>query len=851
MTLDDGAGKAKDSELDATLALSSELPESLTYKAVSGLSDTDDDKQLPNVSLEEFGRGLVETGLLDPVGLREVLSGLSASEQALGSEGLAQALMRQGTLTPYQAGALLQGKQRGLQIGPYLVLDKLGAGGMGTVLKARHQGGGPEIALKLLLPSASRHPTLVARFRREAEILDRIRHPNVVSCRAIDTYGGLYYLVMEYVKGRDFDLIVRSDGPMKVRTAIDCIIQAARGLLAAHEHGIVHRDIKPANLLLDAQRTVRVLDLGLARIVQGDDSGKSIHDESTLTRTGVVMGTVDFMAPEQSDDSKRADHRADIYSLGCTLFYLLTGRPPYSGETILRRVMAHYTQPIPSLCQARPDVPASLDAVFRAMLTKEPENRLQTMAEVIEKLESCRPSRSSPDSLLVIEDGKIVAKEPSPEPLTADDAIAAPKTVVNDPLAFLQNDPLGPNVGQPSLQPADRLAGKPSRKEPLVIGLAAAAAILVGTLIFVFRPAPSHKSPPQVVASRASPVRTPSAETTKSEPIPSERPADATAPPSRTTRSDTIPPNRPAEATAPASLIADTPKPAVAQVQLANPSRVPPTNQAISTEPEIVKTEAKASTPVANANDPPENALTEPSMLSGPERVLADKGLMKNGQRFLLEEASALALYNEARSKLSQVQRALAKRAAISEYDEAVSILGVEKQQLQMGANGVSSQIAENRSVLDTGVSGGGIRNGLIAANNALRQELSQIQQQIRTINQQLVSLKKQPPTDADREIASGFEKTRNGYVATIQELKSLVTPLISKYHELARDNSVTDALVQLHRDTNLYYKLGPSDELRAAEKLVKDLKVNTAVPKSKLTVKRKTSNPKNSATLK
>jgi hypothetical protein len=136
----------------------------------------------------------------------------------------------------------------------------------------------------------------------------------------------------------------------------------------------------------------------------------------------------------------------------------------------------------------------------------------------------------------------------------------------------------------------------------------------------------------------------------------------------------------------------------------------------------------------------------------------------------------------------------------------------------------------------------------LIATNNALRQDLAQIQQQIKAINQQIASLKKQPPAAADREIASGFELTRNGYIATIQELKSLVTPLIAKYHELARDTSVTDALAQLHSDTNLLYKLGPSDELRAAEKLVRDLKVHTAVPKSKSTAKRKASNPKNSA---
>ena len=156
--------------------------------------------------------------------------------------------------------------------------------------------------------------------------------------------------------------------------AIDCLIQAARGLEAAHAQGIVHRDIKPANLMLDTAGTVRVLDLGLARMVDAANPfGKTAGGR--LTESGMYMGTIDYMAPEQAEDSQRVDHRADIYSLGCTLYYLLTGREPFDGETVLKRLMAHMERPAPSLRAGRPEVPAKLEAVYQKMMAKRPEDR--------------------------------------------------------------------------------------------------------------------------------------------------------------------------------------------------------------------------------------------------------------------------------------------------------------------------------------------------------------------------------------------------------------------------------------------------------------------------------------------
>ena len=279
--------------------------------------------------------------------LDALAAGVPESEGIL---GLARALQKSGRLTAYQAAALYQGKSRGLLIGNYLILDKLGAGGMGVVFKGRHRRLGRVVALKILPPSFARDKTAVARFKREVEAAGRLKHPNIVAALDADEDRGVHFLVMEYVEGRDLDHVVRQRGPLPIVQAVDFLVQAARGLEAAHAEGIVHRDIKPSNLMLDSAGVVRVLDLGLARFVDASNPfGQAAGGAGRLTESGMYMGTVDYMAPEQAEDSRRADHRADIYSLGCTLHYLLTGREPFVGETILKRLMAHQERPAPLL----------------------------------------------------------------------------------------------------------------------------------------------------------------------------------------------------------------------------------------------------------------------------------------------------------------------------------------------------------------------------------------------------------------------------------------------------------------------------------------------------------------------
>ena len=288
-------------------------------------------------------------------------------------------------------------------LGNYLLLDKIGAGGMGQVFKARHRRMDRIVALKVLPANLMQDQATIARFEREVKAAARISHANIVAAHDADQAEDVHFLVMEYVEGSDLSALVKKAGPLSVSLAIDCILQAARGLEAAHAEGIVHRDIKPANLLLDKKGTIKILDMGLARI--HDD----VVQQAELTATGAVMGTVDYMAPEQALDTKTADARADIYSLGCTLHYLLTGRATYLGDTLTSRLLAHQGQPIPDLRAVRPDAGEELDAIFRKMVAKKIGDRYQAMSELLADLE--RLDANSAPTLRQVRTGSVSESE--------------------------------------------------------------------------------------------------------------------------------------------------------------------------------------------------------------------------------------------------------------------------------------------------------------------------------------------------------------------------------------------------------------------------------------------------------
>src|SRR5262249_30158193 len=203
--------------------------------------------------------------------------------------------------------------------------------------------------------------------------------PNIVMAYDADEDEDGPFLVMEFVNGRDLSSEVERGGPLSPADAVDCAQQAARGLECAHAQGIVHRDVKPGNLLRDAAWVVKVADVGVAGLTAPGGSAGT----SSLTQAGGVVGTLDYMAPEQALDSTAIDERVDVYSLGCTLYFLLTGRPPYAAGSVMALLLKHRDAPIPSLTAARPDVPPDLDALFRRMVAKNPDGRPAGMAEVV------------------------------------------------------------------------------------------------------------------------------------------------------------------------------------------------------------------------------------------------------------------------------------------------------------------------------------------------------------------------------------------------------------------------------------------------------------------------------------
>jgi serine/threonine protein kinase len=349
------------------------------------------------VELDEVIESLSKSGLMTAEDVNAFISALPDERQPSDAKQLIQEMVRQNRLTKFQAQAVYQKKTRGLVMGNYVVLEKLGEGGMGQVFKARHQRMDRVVALKVLPASATKSEESVQRFHREVKAAARLSHANIVTAHDADEAGGLHFLVMEYVEGMDLAYLVEKQGKLPVKRSTNYILQAAKGLEYAHGQNIIHRDIKPSNLLLDKSGTVKILDMGLARIEETPDRTDQTAD-AALTREGVVMGTVDYMSPEQGVNTKNADARSDIYSLGCTLYWLLVGQPVYTGSTLVETLIAHREQPIPVLCHERKDVPATLDAVFQKMVAKEADERYQSMTEVIADLEKCVVPGGSADA---------------------------------------------------------------------------------------------------------------------------------------------------------------------------------------------------------------------------------------------------------------------------------------------------------------------------------------------------------------------------------------------------------------------------------------------------------------------
>jgi serine/threonine protein kinase len=279
--------------------------------------------------------------------------------------------------------------------GDYVLLEPLAESRTGKIFKAKNRAMGRLAALKLFSREAADMPQLLERFQRKIKILARLNHPNLVAAQTAGEHAGTRYLAMEYVDGRDLGSTIKKQGPLAVAEAVDYLAQAAAGLGHAHAQGVYHRNVKPSNLMVDRQGVVKVVGFGLAHVEAGTPAAEG-GGGVELTQQGQLFGSQEYIAPEQIADAAHADQRADIYSLGCTLHTLLTGRPPYPGKSAIAQFMAHRGSPIPTLRPVRPEVPGPLDAVFQKMLAKKPEDRYQSMDEVIAALRSAMGGQGKP-----------------------------------------------------------------------------------------------------------------------------------------------------------------------------------------------------------------------------------------------------------------------------------------------------------------------------------------------------------------------------------------------------------------------------------------------------------------------
>ena len=268
-------------------------------------------------------------------------------------------------------------------VGQYRILERSSASTLGVTYKVQHRQTKRYFFLKTLPPKAAKKQEVRKRFQREVEILTRLNHPNLIVACDSGEHAGLPYLVLDYVLGADLSRLVREQGPLPIEQAIDYAVQTARGLGELHWHGVFHRNIKPHALLVDLRGNLRITNLLLAKIGEGSTIDDGSED---LTVQGESMGSIDYLPPEQAMDSRKADERSDIYALGCTLFYLLTGRPPFDLKKPIDKLIAHQKQPPPRLRQYRPDAPAWLDDCCRKMLAKAPADRHQRVNDVVADL---------------------------------------------------------------------------------------------------------------------------------------------------------------------------------------------------------------------------------------------------------------------------------------------------------------------------------------------------------------------------------------------------------------------------------------------------------------------------------
>jgi eukaryotic-like serine/threonine-protein kinase len=306
----------------------------------------------------------------------------------------ADSMVNDGILTNFQSEQFLLGKWRGFTIGKYKLLERIGVGGMGQVFLCEHMFMKRRVAIKVLPPAKAEQPAALGRFYREARAAGSLEHPNIVRTHDIDQDGNLHFIVMEYVDGSNLLEIVKKHGPMDIGRAAAYLKSVASGLDFAFRSGIIHRDVKPGNILIDRRGNARILDMGLARFFKDQSDMLTVKYDDKI-----VLGTADYVAPEQVANSHSVDVRADVYALGATLYFLLAGHPPFPTGTVSQKLLWHRTKEPTPIKQIRPEISDELAAVVTKMMAKDPSARYQTPSDVVLALQSYVPAHVPAPSL--------------------------------------------------------------------------------------------------------------------------------------------------------------------------------------------------------------------------------------------------------------------------------------------------------------------------------------------------------------------------------------------------------------------------------------------------------------------
>jgi hypothetical protein len=440
-------------------------------------------------AVDDFLRTVLKSGLLDREQLALALRAVPP-EKRTDSVAVAEHLVTVGMLWRYQARKLLQGTHGGLKFGNYRILTPIGEGGMGRVFLARDARNGQLLALKILPPKKAREePRMLARFRREMEMNQRVDHPNIAWTYDASVVNGVHYIAMDFIPGKSLHRIVAGSGPLQVRRAARLFAEVCSALAHCHERGIIHRDLKPANIVVTPNDHAKLLDLGLALLVNETDG-----DREVVGGEGYIVGTMDYISPEQATNSVLVTPLSDLYGLGCTMYYSLTGRVPFPGGTPKEKLMRHRTEWPEPVSRFNPEIPIEFAAVVGKTLMKDPAARHRSALELREELlKWCKGEKELPldrpadrlfqEAVAALDTGELVAAETEPLTVLPVDEVEPPVALSAEldahPLAELTARNSGVTIPSPAAAEAVPRPRRMKTTDELFLYLIAGALLLL------------------------------------------------------------------------------------------------------------------------------------------------------------------------------------------------------------------------------------------------------------------------------------------------------------------------------------------------------------------------------------